>query len=174
MEGKMVTMSQTEYLVRQIVDRRFEESAARHGQICRCPIIDGTYVSGFDPIDVMKELAVRALLAREWFAWNRPPDAPTLPLCYSEREALKVGGLRHIVAWYARSLEGRGYNVEEHPSFYDYACGVMVSEQTLDFVKNDPELRKQFPPRPLKGLGPGLCWHPPEAAARVRPRRRAA
>jgi len=113
----------------------------------------------------------RAKAARKWFADHGPADLQPLPFGYHERESLKVGEARHILAWYARSLASQDYDVHEHPSFYDYACGVMASEQTLDFIKNDPELRKRFPPLPLKGLGPALCWKPPEPAARVRPRR---
>lgn len=98
--------------------------------------------------------------AREWFAKHGPPDAPPLPLCYNEREKLKRGGLCHIVAWYARSLEDRDYNLSEHPSFDDYACGVMASEHTPWFITDDKELRKRFPPRHLDGLDNGLYWEP--------------
>ena len=88
-----------------------------------------------------------------------------LPLSYAEREHLKIGGYgpaKRILAWYARSLEGRDYNLEEHPSFHDYACGVMASELAPDFIRNDVELQRRFPPRPLDGLRNGLCWRPPE------------
>ena len=44
-----------------------------------------------------------ALAARKWFADNGPPDLLPLPLGYNEREALKHGGIDHILAWYARS-----------------------------------------------------------------------
>jgi len=55
----------------------------------------------------------------------------------------------------------RDYAVEKYPSFYDYACGLMASEHAPDFVKKDEALRKQYPPRPLAGLGPALVWEPP-------------
>ena len=42
---------------------------------------------------------------------NRPP----FPVSYDQREALKGRGLLpHIVAWYARSMECRKYDVKEH------------------------------------------------------------
>lgn len=107
----------------------------------------------------------RAKAARKWFADNGPADLQLLPLGYGERERLKAGGPRHIVAWYARSLACRNYDVRKHPSFHDYACGVMASDFGLDFVKNDKELQKRFPPRTLAGLGPGLCWLPPKKYA---------
>ena len=109
----------------------------------------------------------QALAAREWFKRNGPPDAPPLPLGYYEREALKVGGPTHIIAWFACSLACRDYAVEKHPSFDDYACGLMASEYTPGFVKNDEELQRRFPPRPLAGIGPGLVWEPPAIHAKT-------
>ena len=76
----------------------------------------------------------QALAAREWFKQHGPPDAPVFPIGYAEREELKIGGLPHIVAWYARSLAARKYNFEEHPSFDEYASGVMASEKHAPWV----------------------------------------
>ena len=101
--------------------------------------------------------------ARTWFADNGPPDLQPLPLGYNERERLKHGGADHILAWYARSLDGQDYDVYAHPSFYDYARGVMASEFAPYFIKNDEALKKRFPPRELPGMGPGLWWEPPKA-----------
>ena len=111
----------------------------------------------------------QAQFAREMFGLNGPFDAPPLPLSYDERERLKLEGpLSKIVALYARSLENQKYDLEEHPSFVDYARGVMAS----DFnghrgMKEDEELRRRFPPRQLNGLGPGLCWEPPALHAQT-------
>jgi hypothetical protein len=116
----------------------------------------------------------RALAAREWFKQHGPPDAPVFPIGYAEREQLKVGGLAHIVAWYARSLAGCGYNYDEHPSFDDYAAGVMASEKHApDFIRNNEEMRRRFPPRPLNWLGSGLYWQPPGAQPKRRKSRQA-
>ena len=150
-----------EYGARRLVDSLFYANAARHGEICEWPVIGGHYVSGFDPIERMKETAVRALLARERFALHGPPDAPLLPISHNEREDLKVGGLKHLMAWFARSLEGLDWKFCEHPSFDDYARGVMASDHAPDFIKKDKELQRRFPPRPLSGLGSGLYWEPP-------------
>ena len=103
----------------------------------------------------------RALAARIWFAKHGPPDLQPLPLGYDEREALKDGGARHILAWFARSLASLDYDFEMHPSFLNYARGVMTSPYTgVDCIKKNKELRKRFPPRLLPGLGPGLMWNP--------------
>jgi hypothetical protein len=153
--------------ISQQVDRLFEVDRKKYrGQLCQIPVVGGSYIPGEDNIKPMKKRARAALLAREWFAIHGPADAPPLPLSMGERESLKGGGLPHIVAWYARSLWCRNYDVEEHPSFFDYACGVMASEHAPDFIKKE-QLLKRFPPRVLPGLGPGLCWRPSEEHARA-------
>jgi hypothetical protein len=103
-------------LVDREVDRLFAENPPKYGRLCRNPATGGDYVGILDPTKEQKELARQPLLAREWFAFNGPADAQPLPINYDERERLKWQGslLAHIVAWYARSLEGRGYNVNEH------------------------------------------------------------
>jgi len=152
------------------VDRLFEEDRKKHyGQLATSPIVRGSYVPGQENRGGIRSLKKRvrdALYAREWFADNGPPDIQPLPLCYGEREALKGGGGPHILAWYARSLESRKYDVLEHPLFDDYARGVMASEHAPDFIKKE-HLLKRFPPRPVDGLGPGLYWEPPEEHART-------
>ena len=124
----IINANLAEYRARRLVDGLFEANAARHGEICDWPVIGGHYVSGFDPIEVARETAVRALLARDWFAENGPADAQPLPLSHNEREDLKVGGVKHLMAWFARSLEGLDWKFWQHPSFDDYARGVMASD----------------------------------------------
>ena len=69
-----------------------------------------------------------ALAAQKWLADNGPPDLKPLPLGYNEREALKHGGIDHVLAWFARSLDCRHYDFATHPSFDEYARGVMASK----------------------------------------------
>jgi hypothetical protein len=110
-----------------------------------------------------REFERQALAAREWFKQHGPPDAPVFPIGYAEREELKMGGLPHIVAWYARSLAARKYNFEEHPPFDEYAPGVMASEKHAPgFIRDNEEMRRRFPPRPLAWLESGLYWCPPK------------
>jgi hypothetical protein len=103
--------------------------------------------------------------ARKWFGDKGPPDLQPLPLGYAERERLKHGGADHILAWYARSLDFQDYDIQAHPSFFDYACGVMASEFAPYFIKNNEKLKKRFPPRELAGIGPGMNWEPSKAHA---------
>jgi hypothetical protein len=48
-----------------------------------------------------------------------------------------------------------------------YARGAMESEHNGYRFKDDPVLQKQFSPRHLVGLGPGLYWEPPQEHART-------
>ena len=142
------------------VDVMFREAVDSMYETRTNPVTGSRWVRGLDPIKPQKQAACRALMAREWFAVNAPPDAPPLPLSYGERESLKGGGLPHVVAWFARSLEAHNYEFCSHPSFEDYARGVMASPYAPDFIKSDQQLRGRFPPTPLNGLGPGLMWRP--------------
>jgi hypothetical protein len=164
MEVKMVDDRVLARIARE-VDRLFEADRKEYyGQCSRNPILDGTYLAGED-VTALKECACAALLAREWFAIHGPADAPPLPLSKGERKDLKCGSpFNKIFALYARSLEGRKYNVKEHPPFFDYACGLMASDFIggYDYMQREEQLRKCFPPRRLEGLGPGLIWLPPK------------
>jgi hypothetical protein len=163
----MKIINLADYRLDRRVDDLFAKSAARYEQQCENPVTGGHYVGGLDPIEPQKRMARLALIARECFAVNGPPDAPPLPLSYDEREDLKIGGLATIVALYARSWEGRDYD-QDHPTFFDYACGVMASDHMgYPGIKEDAQLRKRFPPCQLTGLGPGLCWEPPKLHAQT-------
>lgn len=168
--------------VNREVQRLFKQQPPIPGQLCINPVTGGWYVGGYDPLKKQFEAARPPLLAREWFRSHGPADAQPFPVSHNEREALKGRGLlQHILAWYARSLEGRDYDVNEHPSFADYAAGVLWEAQLrvggFAGLPNYPaqefeELKKRFPPKMLKGMGPGLYWEPSkghrEAMASVR------
>ena len=112
-------------------------------------------------IERQKELACRAIRGREVFARTAPSDAPQLPLSYKERERLDTGrhgSLAIIVAGYAESVWFRKYDMDVHPTFEEYARGIMASPYAPIGIKQDAELRRRFPPRPLPGLGPYLIW----------------
>ena len=111
----------------------------------------------------------RAKAARTWFAEHGPSDMQPLPLGYNEREALKDGSPKHILAWYARSLADLKYDFLKHPTFYDYACGVMASpKSTFPCIAENVELLKRFPPRSLDGLDSNLHWSPPKPRAQTK------
>ena len=140
------------------------------------PVTLAGYVHGIDPIAPQKEDAHRALLAREWFALNGPADAQPLPLPASSD--VRTTLLLYIVSLYARSLDGRNYDVNEHPPFNDYVSGVLWEAERVNgdigvlppYRPHElPKLKKRFPPRELIGMGPGFCWLPPKLWAEVMP-----
>ena len=152
------------------VDRLFAALNAKHGDSCRNPVTGDAFVWGIDPLKVQKTEAVLALRAREWFAANAPSDAPLLPLSYDDVEDYRnARGLAAVVAFYARSLSRggygrRSYDVGNHPSFHDFACGLMAMavESGLWGLEEDAALKRRFPPRPLAGMTPGAYWAPPK------------
>jgi len=174
----MDAINLTETLIGREVERLFSGNPARSGDQCTNPVTGAGYVRGADPIGPQKKAAYRALLAFEWFAFTAPSDVPPLPINARDREDWKRTGrlLDYIVAWYARSLEDREYDLKEHPSFADYVRGVLWEAELpvggFASLPNYPpdelrELKKRFRPRMLKGMGPCLHWLPPKLHAEI-------
>ena len=109
------------------------------------------------------EAAIRAVLARRWYAVNSPqdPDLQPLPLGYLEMKDAKLQSeAGRILAWYSRSLAHIYYDIQQHPSFYEYACGILADEKVGSQLLE--ELRDRFPPRLLPGLDECTGnWDPP-------------
>ncbi|MFZ3358214.1 MAG: hypothetical protein WCA56_19230 [Xanthobacteraceae bacterium] len=171
-----MTVSTFSSLVDREVERRFTENAPVHGRMMRNPVTGAGYVGGLDPIEEQKEAARRPLLAREYHALNAPADAQPLPISEPERDDFRWGGtpLHYIVALYARSLDGQNYDVKLHPTFAEYASGVLWEAELVDsrwgcLPNFDDDqlanLKKRFPPLRLEGMGPGLTWRPPQEHA---------
>ena len=134
----------------------------------RNSITDGNFVWGIDPISKQKKEAARLLLVREWFAVHGPHDAPPLPLSQCECDDYRNStGLRQVVGFYGRSLDANDYDFHRHPSFADFARGLMASHSGIWEVEKDEQMKKRFPPRPLHGMGPGLFWEAPRKHKRV-------
>jgi hypothetical protein len=174
----IMTMSEFSSLIDQEVERLFRENPPLHGKQCRNPVTGAGYIGGLDPIEEQKDVARRALSAREWFRSNGPAEAQPLPVSYYDRDAYKLSCnlLLYIVALYTRSLDARHYDVKAHPAFADYVSGVLFEAERPDNEFGGPpdygddqlaELKKRFPPRKLDGLGPGLVWLPPKEHAEV-------
>jgi hypothetical protein len=152
--------------IAELVDRLFSEIEAKHNEYCVNPVTGAGFVRGIDRISTQKKEAIAALRAREWFAVNGPSDAPQLPLSDSDIEDYrKARGLMGIVGFYARSLFREGYggkSYDNHPSFDDFARGLMAINTGLWGIENDEVLKRRFPPRPLVGMTPGAYWAPPK------------
>ena len=147
-------------LVRKEVDRLFGEPDAAN-----INPITGMVNWGNEPIGPQKRAAILPLLAREWFAVYGPRDAPPLPLAHEDVEDhRRAGGLAAIVGFFARSWARQDYDVRKHPSFDDFARGLMARamEAGLWGLDKDEHLKRRFPPRPLAGMTPGAYWAPPK------------
>ncbi len=136
------------------VDQLFDEAEDRHEHSRRCPVTGSNFTRD-DCLKLIKDQARRALAAAEWFDQDGPLDY-RLPLTYRDREALKgrfdVG---YIVSLFARSLAARGWRVEGHVGFDEYAAGVLalpwVGERILE---THASLAARYPPKTLLGLKP--------------------
>jgi hypothetical protein len=141
------------------VDRLFNDLNAERGDYCVNPVTGGSFIWGDDPVEPQKEIARRALAAREWFAVNGPPDAPPLPL-YDFDSYRGARGLKGVGGFYARSLARHDYDVRKHPCFDDFASGLMAINTGLWGIEKDENLKRRFPPRPLPGMTSGAYWAP--------------
>jgi hypothetical protein len=151
--------------IEESVDRLFSEikTQAKRGDLCQNPVTGGGFVWGVDPIALQKKEAVVALRAREWFAVNGPVGASPLPLSDDDIEEYRSArGLKGVVGFYARSLYRHDYDVQTHPSFENFARGLMAINTGLWRIEKDPQLRMRFPPRPLAGMTPSAYWAPPK------------
>jgi hypothetical protein len=167
-------------IARQVDELFAEMPVRRYGELCENPVTGVLYIAGEEPVEPQKEEARRILLQIEHFALNGPPDAqPLRPVLYGERKEHKKERfvLDYIVRLYARSLED--CDPDEHPSFADYASGVLWEAERVDgdigvIPGGDQreELKKRFPPRELAGMGPGFCWLTPKEYAEYRERLR--
>jgi hypothetical protein len=149
--------------IEELVDRLFGEIKAKRGEYCDNPVTGGGFIWGIDRIGTQKSEAVAALRAREWFVANGPPDAPPLPLSGTDVEDYRnARGLKGVVGFYARSLSRLDYDVRKHPSFDDFARGLMAINTGLWGIEKNENLKSRFPPRPLAGMTPGAYWAPPK------------
>jgi hypothetical protein len=154
--------------IEELVDQLFSEIVAKRGDQCVNPVTGGHFLWGDDPIAQQEKDAVDALRAQEWFAVNGPPDAPPLPLTEADvADYRNARGLMGVVGFYARSVSREGYrrksyDVCNHPSFEDFARGLMAINTGSWGIENDEDLKKRFPPRPLEGMTPGAYWAPPK------------
>lgn len=101
--------------------------------------------------------AARALQARTDF--EREGTGIPLPISYDEREALKRGGLGHIVAWYAASWLARLPH-GMHPPFSDFAAALLHDPHLRPIIGEVEAvaLSRRYPPKPVPGLNPGQAF----------------
>lgn len=153
-------------LIKDKVDALFRQVLLQPNGLCENPVTRGSFMkgeSGEDSIAYQKRAAEKALLAQEWFAFYGPPDAPPLPVTACGWEEMRHEfGLNTLVGSYARSLAIRSWEVHNHPSFEDFARGLMAIDTGLWDLQNrvGPDVLKRYPPRPLVGMTRGTYWAP--------------
>lgn len=152
------------------VERLFKEDHLWGGKAYRNPVTDTLYIKVPREVKREKAEARQALLAREWFRIHGPHDAQPLPVSPCER-CKSHSLIAYITTLYARSLRGRDNDVTEHPPFADYVRGVLWEAELAEGgfvsscyfpIEEMRALKKRYPPRMLKGMGPGACWEPPD------------
>jgi hypothetical protein len=155
-------------IIKSHVDRLFREAPDRFEKRRQNPVTGGFWLAGDDPIAPQKRMAVLALFAREWFAFYGPHDGQPLPLSDEEianrkyKWDSKYPLLSYIISCFAHSLRSHKYDVNSHPSFDDFARGVVAAGYAPGFIREDEVICKRYPPRPLQGLNRGNCWDPPK------------
>jgi len=141
------------------------QAIARGHYVAQAPYIDYPYfVLDEVLIQTLKRRVCRALAAREWFRKTKPPWAPDLPLSAAEIAKMQEDPdpRLQLVGHFADSLRCNDWNYQQHPPFSIYARGVMAYEHAPLELRNDPALRREFPPRPLAGIDSSLYWRTPE------------
>ena len=156
-------------LIKDKVEAIFQDVLSQpDGQVCENPVTGGRFLkgeTGEDSIAYQKRTAEKALLAQEWFAVHGPRNAPPLPVSAQAWEEMRSElGLNCLVGFFARSLAVRDWEVHNHPSFEDFARGLMAIDTGLWDLQNraGPDLLKKYPPQPLVGMTPGTYWAPPK------------
>jgi hypothetical protein len=107
---------------------------------------------------LVRHTVCRAAVARASFRESAPHWAPELPVSSADCEKMIRSKSNKIalVGYFGRSWACANWG--PHPSFRDYCCGLMASPHCPEHIRNDPELRKEFPPRELPDLDENLCW----------------
>jgi hypothetical protein len=144
-----------------LVDRLFSEIKAKHGECCDLPVTGAAIVWGVDPIRRRR----RPRLSRSSLANGLRSTARRMPLrCPLSPHDVEgyrhARGLKGVVGFYARSLARQDYGVRRHPSFEDFARGLMAINTGMWGMEKDENLKKRFPPRPLAGMTDSAFWHP--------------
>jgi hypothetical protein len=116
------------------------------------PYIDDQFPVHCEPLfPHYKRMMVAALSARKKFRETGPLWAPELPLASSEYEKMirDKDSRIALVGFFANSLACANGS-KFHPLFYVYAAGAMECPDTPEHIRNDPQLRKEFPPVSFK------------------------
>jgi hypothetical protein len=155
-------------LIKDRVDELFRQVLLQPNGQCENPITGGRFMkgeTGEDSIAYQKRAAEKALLAQEWFAVYGPRNAPPLPVTARGWEGMRHEfGLNPLIGFYARSLVIRNWEVHDHPSFTNFARGLLAIDTGHWILPQrvGPSVLKRYPPCALAGMTPGAYWAPPD------------
>jgi hypothetical protein len=162
-------------VIRTKVDAEFQNVLSQPDGWCENPITGGRFLkggTGEDSIAHQKREAEKALLAQEWFALDGPANAPALPVTQMGWEDMRHDhecGLNPLIGFYSRSLSFRDWQVHNHPSFEDFARGLLANDNGhWDLPQRvGPAVLKRYPPRALAGMTPHGYWAPPKEYSEI-------
>jgi hypothetical protein len=134
------------------------------------PVIGGRYFPslGDEQVLLLLPRICAALCARKRFRWDAPLWAPVLPLTWEACQELEDDDdpRLNLVGLFGGSLRGTGWDYDGHPPFAAFVAGIMAYEHAPAEIRNDPDLRQEFPARELEGLCDGhLYWRSQEMIA---------
>jgi hypothetical protein len=167
----------------ELCAKHFEEEVAEifaayeefSGSFALTPYLRDLYQPHCKPTipDLVRQVC-RARVASAWFAHLRHPLVHPLPLSTAEFEELTGDEQPHhlnLVGHFAWSLRWCDWDFITHPTFEDFAAGVLAHPNAPCELKKDPELLAQFPPCPLAGLDKDLFWSSPAMIAKEKKER---
>jgi hypothetical protein len=110
-------------------------------------------------VAILKPLSCDAMIVYVQHHLSKPPGFPELPItsyaCQDMEE--QHDKLAQLVGRYGTS-QMRARWVKRHPTFKLFCRGLLADERTPPNLRNDPELRQMFPPKPLQGLQQDGYW----------------
>lgn len=122
------------------------------------PVTRHVFVVGQDH-SKLRLLVCRALAADAKYRRDAPAGWPPLPICREDiKAAIKADDnpWLNVVGHFGSSLRSDDWRAD-HPGLAEFASGLMSYRHTPDQIRNDPELRRLFPPVGLKGLSAEWC-----------------
>ena len=163
MDKKLLALCEREFEigVKMLCDALENSVVDGESWLREVPFIGGLYVAGLDPDYPLLPPVCAALRAREQFrqdapSWTYQPLPLRAEVC---DELVNADNTRlQVVGLYGYSWRCTDWD-RKHPTFRRFCSGLLAYEHTPDRLRDDRELRREFPPRPLKGLCDGeLYW----------------
>jgi len=111
--------------------------------------------------ETLQHRLTNALCAFVWFDQQKPEWAPPLPLTKAKCEALQYypDVRQKFLGCFGDSLRFVRWNYRQHVDFRSYCRGLMATPYLPNGWREDPALRREFPPQGL-AIADGLAIVP--------------